>query len=516
MQHIYRQYPEVLLCGVAHKTNSHGMLLYFLGVVDGNNDINAVAMFLMQSKSAVILESILKNFQEENPVFSSTEVVMTQKGFTKEVFSEVFPTAKLHLCTSDVRREIRSNITASKMCLPNKERKYVMELFNLLVNVDDVHQFEQTQQELLSLGNATIHDYYESSWMHVKEQWATCYKSRHHNMGEFNTNRLDLLIEQLKKETNESCTLQFLFEAVLKGIQRNLDRRKQDFIIDSTRSAVHLAPVSEDELMFFNHLTPYAYQCVKKEIDSSNESIVNDDVLQTEYATTYTTCNCKFHSTIMLPCRHIFTLLSSENCSLYCENLVPLRWTKQVYNDVYVCLEKPCDNKITDVSTDNSANELEQRSAAELLTVDMESELNEPELMELELLELEPQPESSENQTIVGIAVNSMNFSTSLRNALKPGTSTPGKKRSSTQGSQSSDSNTNYQKIITLGHTLAFLGSNLSPPQFESLNAQLETIITECKEPKQKMKGKNNLAQSSMQKSKKPGIFVYWVCSFKY
>ena len=91
------------------------MPLFVLIAIDGNNSIDVVGVFVTLTESPTSLGCIIKTFQEGNPSWPQTQVILTDKDLTeRSVFTELFPYASLQLCLFHTIRNFQREITTKK------------------------------------------------------------------------------------------------------------------------------------------------------------------------------------------------------------------------------------------------------------------------------------------------------------------------------------------------------------------------------------------------------------------
>ena len=75
------------------------MPLYLMLTVDSNGQSEIVGAFLTTSETEEAIRKMVQTFKRENPSWSSTKVVITDKDFTERaVFQKEFPGASLLIC----------------------------------------------------------------------------------------------------------------------------------------------------------------------------------------------------------------------------------------------------------------------------------------------------------------------------------------------------------------------------------------------------------------------------------
>jgi len=92
MQEIFKSYPEMLLCDATHKLQDLQLAVYIMLAVDGSGQSQIVAMMLLADETRSTMSAAIKTFQDQNPEWTKTVSILTDKDFVeREVFTDLFP-----------------------------------------------------------------------------------------------------------------------------------------------------------------------------------------------------------------------------------------------------------------------------------------------------------------------------------------------------------------------------------------------------------------------------------------
>ena len=263
MRNVYTQYPELLLCDSTYNTNRYKMPLFVMIAIDGNNNVNVVGLFVTLNESTTSLRCILRSFQEGNPAWQRTRVILTDKDMAERtVFAELFPSASLQLCLFHTIRNFQREITTRKMNMSSTDREKALTLLRSMAIVPSVEQFEKLLKQLGDIENQSLQRYFNKCWEPIAMQWANCYKAQAPNFGEATTSRLEALNGILKREVTGASSFATLFRALRKVIRNARDDRRHEYMMAVTKHDIALAPSTEDEKMFYDKLTPYRYKAI--------------------------------------------------------------------------------------------------------------------------------------------------------------------------------------------------------------------------------------------------------------
>jgi zinc finger SWIM domain-containing protein 3 len=124
MKHFYSSYPEVILCDATYKLNNLRMPLYVIAVIDGNNNCEIVATFLLENETEESIKQMISIFKATNVCWDQTKTIITDKDFTeRKVFAEEFPQANLVLCLFHTLKAFRKHLLNQWASLQWNKRK---------------------------------------------------------------------------------------------------------------------------------------------------------------------------------------------------------------------------------------------------------------------------------------------------------------------------------------------------------------------------------------------------------
>ena len=197
-----------------------------------------------------------------------------------------------------------------------------------------------------------ILDYFNENWHPIYKQW-TRFSMRNSNLNNFTNNTLELLNQNIKLIIMfKHNFLDFVDKFFIFLSSRKIER---DVKIINLLTKKSFTKVDENLKEYFNILTPYAFDYVKKEYSylastmeypepsaNDNESSHVYKVLfrgmSVEVTANY--CTCYKRLSMLLPCRHILFVRNSENLPLFSEDLYSLRWTRIYLFKNTSCLHK--------------------------------------------------------------------------------------------------------------------------------------------------------------------------------
>ena len=150
MRQVFAEYPEFLCVDVTYKVNDLRMPLYLLIVENGNGQSEIVGIWVVANETEETIQSMVDIFKEQNPKWSETTTIMTDKDFIeREVFSRSFPDAKLRICLFHVLRSFRREVTTDKMSINKKQRDALLETIQKIAYSRSLTEYETHKQTLM-------------------------------------------------------------------------------------------------------------------------------------------------------------------------------------------------------------------------------------------------------------------------------------------------------------------------------------------------------------------------------
>ena len=347
MEDIYAHFPEILLVDATYKLLDPRMPVYLLMCIDGDRLSEIVAMFIVAEETKDVIQASVDLFKKHNPSWDKTKVIMSDNDFTeRDAFKACFPTASLSICLYHTLRSFRREITCEKMGISSAERSRVLEILSEMAHSKSSGQYEKALDELKKTNIRSVIEYILENWHPINEQWVTCFKDKHLNLGETTNNRLESTFSKLKSVCSRYASLlQFCseFMSVLKCLR---EERNHHYVMAISRRQTGYEHFTQDLQKYSQNLTPYAFKFVQQQYDSAVKVRVIAQKSSSEFSLSAgsqnnnrpephnaspTHCTCLFFSRMALPCKHIFKVRELVGLSAFDEALVHKRWTMDFY-----------------------------------------------------------------------------------------------------------------------------------------------------------------------------------------
>ena len=272
MKFNFQSYPEVLMVDSTYKLNNLRMPLYLMMIVDGNGQSEAVSMCLTSLETKEAITKIVQSFKANNPCWSQTGVVITDKDFVeRSVFNEEFPDVAMHICLFHALRSMRREISCEKLGIRPGERDRALELLTSLAYATSEEEYDKHYKTLLETCPQSLLTYYNSNWHAIRHEWVECYKSFSFTLGERTNNRLENINGKIKSICSRHANLSKFFDHIFAVLSTLCNERDHNTIMALVKNPV--TTFSDVEKSFSNLLTPYAFDYVKKQLSLKSKVV---------------------------------------------------------------------------------------------------------------------------------------------------------------------------------------------------------------------------------------------------
>ena len=201
--------------------------------------------------------------------------------------------------------------------------------------------YNATYAQFCSTAPQPVKDYFNKNWHPIKEEWVMAFKFSVPNFQNATNNRLEILNGKLKSVINLYSSMEefikhfFIILECLRGI------RSGNVAYSCQKDPVLPYAADSPEAAYMNLLTRYSSAYVLAQIQLAHEHVYqwgmgNAGTYQIQTSdgvinVTHSTCSCLFFSSMLLPCRHIFSLRKKSGVSLFDSSLCDQRWTRSYF-----------------------------------------------------------------------------------------------------------------------------------------------------------------------------------------
>jgi len=371
MRHIYEQFPEVLFVDGTYCVNSVRMPLYCMCVQDNFGNGRVCGYGLVADETFQSVYTLLELFRDKN-VTSTSELctVMVDKDFTEiACISEIFPNAKIQICTFHVLKAFRTAI-GNLQGVARETKDTLRDVVQKLVYSKSTEHFYEVYAQLKDVGCTEFQTYFDRNWLGSREQWVRGLCAKNVNLLNWTNNRIESHNKQIKTAVSNSTKLHKLFLALQSlGTSKALECTYEQAIAVSKVRYQHGSAVSADLFHAVNAVcTPYAADLVLKQITaviksgntatvtvSDGEAFVSCDHCDVcAVDTNRMICNCVFNMTTKLPCKHVFLFRTHSGLDMFSPELVPQRWYKST-GPSSTAIPSQCDTVVMSTSSQRDA-----------------------------------------------------------------------------------------------------------------------------------------------------------------
>ena len=320
--------------------------MYPLLAVDGDGSSEIVGLFILAEETQSVIESAVTIFKRFNPRWTDTKVITSDKDFTeRDAFKNCFPEASLNICLYHTLRSFRREITCDKLGITSAERLRCLELVSKLAYAKSNKEFDTHWAEIKATKLNSVIEYLELNWLPIKHQWVACFKDEGLNLGENTNNRLESLFSKIKSVCSKYASLLQFFHEFFSVLRTLRNERNHHYLMALARKPVENQHCDPGVQQYAQHLTPYAFQFVRTQMDLSN-AIKTENVRRKPGETfeikssgdlitaTPSSCTCSSAKRMGLPCRHILEVRDMMNLPLFQPTLVNQRWTMAYYEEL--------------------------------------------------------------------------------------------------------------------------------------------------------------------------------------
>ncbi|XP_045773103.1 zinc finger SWIM domain-containing protein 3-like [Maniola jurtina] len=351
MKNCFAAYPEIMVLDSTHKLNSSSMPLYNLISINGNNEAEVIAVFILSEDTTDVFRHMVRLFKELNPEWIKINTFMTDKDFEKKiVFYNEFSEASHLICLYHVFTHFRTAVTVESMQLKPLQRKNVLEILHNIAFSKSETQYDEWYERLISLNIPNVIQYYDDNWHCIKHEWVECFMSKHTTFNIEAINHLRSLNLKIKHVCQKFSDLESFFANFALILDRVKLKRQQTVHDMVLKKQVSFHETDSPANLYLNLMTPFAFslisECLEKvdEFDVTTDDFTQFQVCEKEDCENLHTveiqqhsakCCCSLNVATTLPCPHIFAAMSILNMNLFDKNLIPDRFLKSKYVECY-------------------------------------------------------------------------------------------------------------------------------------------------------------------------------------
>lgn len=338
MRDTFQAYPELLLLDATYKLNDMRIPLYVLMNVDGNGESEIICFWLAVQEDKYTISALMDVFKVNNEQWGDINVIMADKDMAeRQVLTEKLPDAEILICLYHTLRSLRREIATDKLGISLRERNLALEIVGKMAYATTEEEYQTLFQEMEASAPRSVREYFTANWHDIRAQWVDGLQNKTANFMNRTNNQLESTNQKLKSVITRNSGLTYFFEDLMKCVN--------DLKFERDYRAANLelkAPVLQDRRQpvhqeYYSHLTPYAYSFVEGQLECYEKTSIIRVIGEKsalvksrkygEMVTSCDNCNCSFHKSMMLPCRHILAVRKHLGKPLFDRELCSRRWS---------------------------------------------------------------------------------------------------------------------------------------------------------------------------------------------
>ena len=363
MKQTFSAFPEIFFLDATYKLLELQFPVYIFACEDSNGATHIVGLAALFTEDAPSVKWLIETFQKHNPNVSTTRLVMADKDINeRDVIKELLPHVKVMICLFHSLKTFKREINVEDMGITIAEKNSCLEFISSMAYSKTEIEYNGVHQQFLDNAPASVKNYFENNWHPIREEWVIGYMSSSGNFLNRTNNRLESLNGKLKQVITKHSSLEnFINEFfIILSVMRN--ERGYRAVYNMQKKKVQIYPPQSPEAAYVKLLTAYASGYVLHQLKIatnfqenyqwSNGASGEYNVQSSEGTLTVTTlkCSCCFFNSMMLPCRHIFSLRKKTGVSLFDRNLCANRWTNEYFEANSIAFNVADESGTTDLS----------------------------------------------------------------------------------------------------------------------------------------------------------------------
>ncbi|OXU16629.1 hypothetical protein TSAR_009246 [Trichomalopsis sarcophagae] len=324
MRAIFQAWPEFNMIDATYSLLQLDYPLVLWNVVDGNGHTEIVAVCIVAHETddsyKWFIYFVIKHNEE---ACSKISCFMGDKdGTIRSCIKSKFNVPML-ICEMDITKEVRVAL---------------LEIIRKMIYSYSECRYNELYSEFCEIASKEVRTYFDHNWHNCKNEWVRGFMNFYNFCNETN-NRTESLNQKIKLFCDKNqCLADFVSHFLEFIVHIHQYERDVEIIRNFDRRPAYL--LSDDLTAYFNYLSNYAFRFIEDQIDRmkfvENIHFVNKQVAllksnsgNTKYTVSPILCTCKVFLSMGLPCRHIFKVRLHLSMTLFDENLVNRRWSKE-------------------------------------------------------------------------------------------------------------------------------------------------------------------------------------------
>lgn len=337
----FEAYAELVCLDATYKLLNLGLPVFLMLCEDLSGQSEIIALSMIASEDTTSVRWMLATFKKLNPTWTNIRVVMADKDLKeRDVIKDELPNESILICLFNTFRTFRREITCDKMGITAGQRVTCVEWIQKLAYSSSEDEYNKLHKDLQSNCPKNVVEYFNHNWHPLKGEWVLGLKAECGSFLNMTNNRLECINGKLKQVINHHSSLQEFIDKFFIILQSLRTERDHKAALTFHKTKVFLFSENSDERRYCQLLTSYASSFVVKQlklVDKVKEIQRKDEkyVVETNdgiKTVSECSCECVFHKSMKLPCRHMFSLRKRLGIPLFDASICDKRWTSEYYH----------------------------------------------------------------------------------------------------------------------------------------------------------------------------------------
>ena len=337
----FEAYPELVCLDATYKLLNLRLPVFLMLCEDSNGQSEIIALSVIASEDTTSIQWMLDTFKNLTLNGLALEWLWQIKTLkNKIIIRNELPNASILICLFHTLRTFRREITCDKMGITAGQRVTCLELIQKLAYSSSEDEYNKLHGEFKSNCPKNVVEYFNHNWHPLKDEWVLGLKAECGSFLNMTNNHLGSINGKLKQAISHHSSLEEFIDKFFIILQSLRTERDHKAALTFHKTKVFLFSENSDETSYCQLLTSYASSFVVKQLklaDKVKEIQRKDEkyVVETTDGTktvSESSCECVFHKSMKLPCRHMFSLRKQLGIPLFDASICDKRWTSEYYH----------------------------------------------------------------------------------------------------------------------------------------------------------------------------------------
>ena len=328
MKMAFNKFPEVLMIDGTYCVNKLRMPLYSFLIMDSNGHGRIAAYCFVSNEKKATLESVIQTFANSYDTKRINTVIIDKDFNEIAAVKAVLPNVTIQICRFHVLQAMQRELRKMKGTQEDKSR--CMKILQEIVYTRSEESFLEKEAELKTIASTEFMDYYVRCWSLCKQYWAAYMLLPNVNLGNFTNNRLESHNQKIKMILDRHLSLAEAVDGLLR-MQDSIYSKDNYYAFEQSMKVTYKLGDNDEILKEISALcTPYSAAIIREELIEARR--------HTEQHSS-ASCQCVIKTSMLLPCKHLFSYRLRRNEQLFHHSDVACRWLKNTNSSRLINVE---------------------------------------------------------------------------------------------------------------------------------------------------------------------------------